>query len=275
MRNPILLLASGMQGIGKSYTSLKQMIYQAYVAKHRRKGLLFDTNNEYAEYEIDGKIHRIQKINHNEIIKYSNSQTPEVRRIVPFHANGAPMSPEETEKLLVQCLDQFRGGTLLIEDLNRIYGDALPLKLTGALVNVRHRNCDVVFHLQSIGRILPKMRQNTAIVRQHYQLDGIDDSSEKLGGEAEIFYIAEKMINKQHSEGNVRFFVYVYREIKKIKGAFSPKMFADACIEYMDEVPSTTSRIMNRRGADGKKMYNYGDAQKIKLNELYKKYYGN
>ena len=271
----MLLLASGTQGIGKSYQSLKQMIYQAYSATHRRKGLLFDTNNEYAEYEIDGKIHRIQKINHDEIIKYSNAQTPEVRRIVPFHANGAPMSPEETEALLIKCLDFFRGGTLLIEDLNRIYSDALPLKLTGALVNVRHKRCDVVFHLQSVGRVVPKMRQNTKIVRYHYQLDGVDDSSEKLGGEAEIFYIAEKLVNKQHGAGNIRFFVYVYREDKKIKGAFSQRMFIDAILEYMDEHPQTTRSVENRRDSMGKKMYSYVEARKLKAVELFKKYYGN
>ena len=277
MRTPILIVATGKQGVGKTHETLKQMLLQAYIATHRRKGLLFDTNNEFGSYKIDGKIHRIKHIQHNEIIGYGNSQNPEVRRIIPFHQNGMgrPMSPEETEKLLIRVLEEFRGGSLLIEDLNRIYGDSIPVSLSGMLCNVRHRNCDVLYHLQSVGRLLPKMRQNTSIVRYHYQLDGVDESSEKLGGEIEIFYIAEKLVNAQYDAGNKRFFVYIYRDDKKLKGEFSQKMLAVAIENYILENPSTTRALLNRRDRAGKKMYNYDEAVRLKTHELFNKYWGN
>lgn len=272
----MLLIGSGMQGVGKTYLSLKQSLYQAYIAQHKRKSLVFDTNNEYGQYEIDGTVHRIPILAHSEIGKYSTNKIPEVKRIIPFHPNGAPMNEDETEALLIKVITLFRGGTLFIEDLNRIYADSLPKRVSGLLCNVRHRNCDVVFHLQSIGRLLPKMRQNTKIVRYHYQLDAVADSADKLAGEIEIFYLAEKLVNAQYEQGNIRFFVYIYRETKKIKGAFSPKMFATAIQEYISENPEVTRNLERKRDpTTSKKVYNLEQATQMKTMELFKRYYGN
>lgn len=273
----MLICATGLQGVGKSYQTLKQAIYQAYVATNKRSALIFDTNGEYANYEIDGVNHKIKPILPTEIIKFGNQPNKEVRRIAPFHANGQPMSPEETEKLLIKTMTEYRGGTLIIEDLNRIFADALPVTISGAMVNVRHRNCDVVYHMQSVGRLLPKMRQNTRIVRFHYQLDSIQDSADKLAGESEIFFIAEKLVQKQFEMGgeNERFFVYIYREIKKIKGAFSPRMFADAILEYISENPKSINVLVRKRNSLGKIIYNYEEAVRLRTHELFKKYYGN
>lgn len=277
MRSPILVIPTGAQDIGKSYQTLRQAIYQAYISRTPRQALLFDTNNEYEFYEIEGKTHNIKKIGHNDIIKYGNSKIPEVRRIVPFHPNGMPMSPEEAEVLLVRVIEQYRGGTLVIEDLNRLYGDTLPVSISGLLVNVRHRNCDVVFHLQSIARILPKMLQNAKVIRFHYQLDTIINSAEKLKGEMEIYQIAEKMVTKEYDKGgdHVRFFVYIYRMERKLKGAFSPKMLAEAIQEYISENQKVLKPILEKRDLTGKKIYNYQQALNMKTIELYRKYNGN
>lgn len=276
-RSPILVIPTGAQDIGKSYQSLRQAIYQAYVAKHKRKTLIFDTNNEYAQYEIENKIHYIKTIAHNEIIKYGNSAMAEVRRIVPFRPNGLPMSPEEAEQLLIQVIELFRGGSLIIEDLNRLYGDSLPVSISGLLCNVRHRNCDVVFHLQSIARVLPKMLQNAKVIRFHYQLDTIANSAEKLKGEMEIYQIAEKLVTTEYDKGgnNVRFFVYIYRMERKIKGAFSPKMLSTAIMEYISENQRILKPIIEKRDPTGKKIYNYQQALNMKTIELYNRYNGN
>lgn len=276
-RSPILIIPTGAQDIGKSYQTLRQAIFQAYIAKIKRKSLLFDTNNEYENYEIEGKVHNIKTINHNDIIKYGNSKMAEVRRIVPFRPNGMPMSPEEAEALLVNVIEQFRGGTLVIEDLNRLYGDSLPLSISGLLCNVRHRNCDVVFHLQSIARVLPKMLQNAKVIRFHYQLDSIANSADKLKGEIEIYQIAEKMVTTEYDKGgnNIRFFCYIYRMERKIKGAFSPKMLSTAIMDYISENQRILKPLTEKRDATGKKIYNYQQALNIKTIELYKKYNGN
>ncbi len=274
--SPVLLRVTGMQEIGKSYTSLKQLIWLAYKAQYRSKGLIFDSNNEYGAYEIDKVMHKIGLINHTEILTYSNQRKIEVRRITPFIGGNVKMGDENAiEDLLVKTVNEFRGGNLTIEDLSTIFGDSLPKKISGALCNVRHRNCNITIHLQSIGRILPKMWQNTKIVRYHYQLDSIKSSEGKLKDDAEIFYIVEKLVNTQFHAGNRYFYVYVYREIKKVKGEFSPKMFAQAVEDYIYEHPSTTSILEKRRDNYGKKMYSYDQAVQLKKAELFKKYYGN
>lgn len=274
-RSPILLIASGMQEIGKSYTSLKQMLYQAYIAKNKRSSLLFDTNGEYNSYVIDNKAHHIPMISQDQLVQFGNATTNEVKRITPFHPNGMPMSPEETERLLIKVITFYRGGSLMVEDTNRIYGDSLPTSVSGLLCNVRHRNCDVVLHLQSCARILPKMRQNTKVIRYHYQLDSIADSRDKLAGEVEIFYIAEKLVNKQFDGGNKYFFVYIYRETKKIKGAFSPRMFSEALQDYISENPKILTPLLVKRDGSGHKVNSYEGALNQKTMELFKKYYGN
>lgn len=264
-----------MQEIGKSYTSLEQAIYQAYMAKHRQKALIFDTNNEYGQYEINGKVHNIRLLGHHEIIAYSNSKVPEVRRIAPF-INGMPMGPDETEALLIKVIKEFRGGTLIIEDVNMIFGDSLPVSVSGLLCNVRHRNAFVVLHLQSVGRVLPKMRQNCKVFRYHYQLDSIEESKDKLHDDYEIFKIAEKMVNRQFENGNQRFKLYIYRVIKKIKGKYSPRMLSEAIQEYLSENMRILKPIIEKRNATtGQKMYTYEQAMSMKTVELFRKYYGN
>lgn len=274
-RNPILYIASAVQGGGKSYKSLKDCLYQAYFATHRRGTLLFDTNNEYGGYEIDGTVHNIRPIAHNEIIKYGNNLNHEVRRIIPFHPNGMPMDKKETEALIIRCLNEYRGGTLLIEDTNRIFGDSLPDELASALVNVRHRNCDVILHVQSIGRLVPKVRQNAKVIRYHYQLDEIEESADKFKGGIEIFYIAEKLVWEQYNAGNIRFYVYVWREIKKIKGQFSPRMFANAIREYVSEHPKVMRKFVQKVDGNGKKVHTYASALEACTIDLFRKYYGN
>lgn len=278
MLSPVLQIATGAQEIGKSHTSLKQAIHTAYLSEHRHKTLLFDANGEYAAYEIDGKIHRIKLIPNNGIQLFANEPVPEVKRMAPFHPNGMPLEPAETEKLVIQALKEFRpaaGGHLIIEDLSNIFGDSLPDAVTGALCTVRHRNSHCTVHLQSIGRVTPKLRQNAKIIRYHYQLDSIADSKDKLTTEYELFAIVEKMVNKQFLAGNKYFHVYVYRMVKKIKGQFSEKMLADAIEDYIYDHPSCTSLLEKRRTAAGKKLYSYEEAVRLKKHELFHKYFGN
>ncbi|MEK6884347.1 MAG: hypothetical protein AABY22_32245 [Nanoarchaeota archaeon] len=274
-RGRLILIRSGAQEIGKSHASLKAALYSAYVSPHKNKTLLFDVQNEYGEYEIDMVKHRIKLIKHNEIIKFGLQQQVEVRRIIPFHPNGQPMSPDETEKLLIKTLTEFRGGTILIEDMSSIMGDNLKDEVIGKLCTVRHRNCDLVIHFQSIGRFSKILRQNAKIVSYHYQLDSILDCKETLKSEYEIFSIVEKLVNRQFREGNKYFHVDVYRMVKLVQGKFSERMFADACRDYVYEHASSTYLYEKRRNTLGKKMYTYDEAVKLKVRDLFDKYYGN
>lgn len=274
-RGRVICVATGCQEIGKSFTSLKQALHMAYLSKFPQKTLLFDKSGEYGAYEIDGTIHRIQPIAHDKIIAFGQQTKSEVRRIVPFLPNGLPMSKEDTEKLLLKVLIEFRGGTILIEDVSDILGDNLKDEVIGKLCTVRHRNCDLVIHFQSIGRFSKILRQNAKIIRYHYQLDSIQDNKDTLKSEYELFSIVEKLVNKEFHSGNKYFHVFVYRMVKRVKGKFSERMFADACRDYVYEHPTCTALYEKRRNTMGKKMYTYDEAVKLKVKDLFDKYYGN
>lgn len=275
MRDNLLTIVTGRKRVGKSHESIKQLLFYAFMAKHKRKSLIFDINNEFSVYEIDGTPHKIKRLPENELIAYSKSTEGDIRRIVPLKPDGMPMDEQETENLLIKVIWYFRNGNLLIEDLNVIYGDSLPVKFSGLLCNNAHRGCDILLHLQSAARLVPKMRQNCNILRVHHQLDDMDDSKGKLAGDYKILKIAQLMVNRQVREGNVRFFCYVYRDDGQIKGAFSPKMLAQAIEDFILENPSELQPILQRRDKAGKKIYTYEEALKVKVHEMYHIFNGN
>lgn len=274
-RDNLLVCVSGRKRVGKSHESLKQLIYQAQLAKFKRKVLIYDVNGEFGAYKVDNEIHRIKAITKNELIAYSQSPRPDIKRIVPVQPNGMPMSEDEAEELLIYVVKYFRGGILMVDDLNMIFGDSMPQKFTSMLTNNAHRDCDLILQIQSVGRLTPKLRQNINIIRMHAQLDNLDDSKGKLLGDYRILKIAQLMIDRAVKNGSPRFFCYVHREDGVIKGAFSPKMLADAIQDFLLENPAEMSSVTKRMGANGKKMYTFDEALKVKKKELYDQFNGN
>ena len=275
MRDNILIVSSGRKRIGKSVETLRQVLYQAYEGKYKRKSLIFDINNEYGRFEMSpGVYHSIKEIHEADIVKYSNHPKAEVRRIVPYK-NNMPMNENEIDDLLVKVMVCFRGGILVVEDLNNIFGDVLPQKFSAMLCNNAHRNSDIFLHLQSIGRLLPKIRQNCDIVRFHHQFDDLIDSKEKLKGDYKILKIVQLIVNNEVERGNKYFFVEIYRDINKIKGQYSPRMLTEAIQNYLSENYSILTPLLQRRDKNGNKIYSYQQALELKTEELFQKYYGN
>ena len=274
-RDNLLICVSGRKRVGKSYESLKQLIYHAYLSPNKRKGLIYDVNGEFGAYDVDGKTHRIKSITKNELLAYSKSTVPELRRIVPVKPNGMPMDEEEAEELLIYVVKYFRQGILMVDDLNMIFGDSMPQKFTSMLTNNAHRDCDLILQIQSVGRLTPKLRQNINIIRMHAQLDNLDDSKGKLLGDYKILKVTQLMIDKAVKEGNQRFFCYVNRDEGTIRGHFSPKMLADAIQNFLLETPSELSSLTQRRSTTGKKLYTFDEALKVKKLELYEQFNGN
>jgi hypothetical protein len=270
-----LIIVTGKKRIGKSNETLRNIFYD--VVADGRKGLLFDVNNEYGEYEIffsDGKskVHRIKRIFHKDIKKFSSQKKIEVCRVVPISDSGKRMTHEQIENLLLKVLNDFRGGVLLLEDMNNLIGDSLPVKVSGALVNNAHRDCDIYVHLQSVGRVLPKMRQNAEYVRFHYQLDGVEDSKGKLKSEYQIFKIAQNLVNKEYFDGNKRFFLFVNREEHKLIGNFKKEQLEVAIKQYITQHQIILKPLLEQRAIGGKKRYSYDECVVLKIKELLKQY---
>ena len=276
-RETKLIVVAGRKRIGKSNETLRMLIYEYISGAYPRKVLIFDPNNEYGSYELFANgtksIVRVPVLGHNDILKFNKQKMVEIRRIVPINAYGHPLAPEEQDTLIVKMMTEFRGGCLWIEDLNTVFGDSLPKKVSGFFSNNAHRDCDIVMQMQSIGRVLPKMWQNTQLVRFHAQLDSVDQSKEKLKEDYEIFKIAQLMVDFQYNTGNKRFFVWIDKEDKKIRGAYSRKMFDKAIMEYLEENASLVKKEINRTDyITGKKKYEPTQALNVVKARLYKEY---
>ncbi len=277
-REALMMIVTGVKRVGKSYETLKIMLKNAYRGDNRRKGLIFDINNEYGSYEIDGVVHNIDKIPIDAIKRYSRQTEIEVRRVVPIKKDGHPMDDEEMDKFLLHILDGFRGGILLVDDLNVVFGDSLPKKFSARLCNNAHRDCDIILHLQSSGRLLPKLKQNTNLLRFHHQLDKIDDSRAKLKSEYELFKIAQILVDTQYNSGNKRFFVYINRDDSKIVGAFNATMFTQTIMDYCEEEYNRVIKplVGKKDLTTGNLKYaNPQDAVKDVIKRLFVTYYGN
>lgn len=247
----------------------------------RRKGLIFDSNgDEYAAKEIvdaNGvKVkHKIEAIRPENIVKYGQFKGTDIKRIRPFYNDGTPMTPDDTMALLHRVTKEFRNGHLMIEDFSTLIGDVMDAATAGYLCNVRHRGTDLTIALQGVGAIVPKLRRNTKIIRYHYQSETIAQTESKFKDEAEIFFIVEKLVNKQYFLGNKFFHVYVDRIMRKVSGTFSPRMFVQAIQEYILQNPGLHKFLRSQTDLRGKKLYTYEEAIKITTVELFNKYYGN
>lgn len=228
-REPKLLVAVGRKGCGKTYTT-KKMIQQ-YVLGNPSKGvaprrvLIFDVNDEYED---------IKALSINDIMRFSSHPKIEVRRIRPFHANGKKMTIRELQETLFIILDKYRGGMLLIEDINRYVSDNLPNDLVGAICTNRHSDLDIILHFQSIGRISPKIWQNLSIIRVHKITDNVARHRDKFEDKYEMLQLVENYVNSEYNEGNKRIYVYVDIEDEKIKNV-DRKKFVKIIEQYLSE----------------------------------------
>ena len=154
-----------------------------------------------------------------------------------------------------------------------MFGDSLPKKVSAFFTNNAHRDCDIIIQMQSIGRILPKMWQNAQVIRFHSQLDSVDQSKEKLKEDYEIFKIAQLMVNFQYEAGNIRFFVWVDKEDKKIRGAYSRQMFRKAVMDFLEENQYLVKKEANRIDfATNKKKYTPEQALQVVVEKLFREY---
>lgn len=248
-REVIMQVVTGVKRIGKTHKTLDFLVNEyskmnAY--RNGRKVLIFDPNNEFGSYNMAGTIVNIKKIGKEYIELFGSTayKTIEVRRIIPFKKDMSRMDDNEIEELLIYCMERFRGGCFFIDDLSTIFGDSLPKKFASRLCNNAHRDCDIIFHLQSIARMLPKFLQNTNIVRFHHQIDSVSMSKEKLKEQYEMFDIAQKIVDYQFDSGNIRYFLYVDKDANKIRGdRYFPLQKQDAIRAVEEHLYRTKNQI--------------------------------
>jgi hypothetical protein len=229
-REPKLGVAVGRKGCGKTYTTKKMM--QQYVLGNPLKGiaprrvLVLDVNDEFDD---------IKALSINDIMRFSVHPKVEMRRIRPFHDNGKRMTINDIQETLFKILNDFRGGLLLIEDVNRYISDYLPNDLVGAICTNRHTDTDIILHFQSVGRVSPKIWQNLNWIRFHKNTDSVDKHRTKFDDKYEMLKLVENYVNSEyHNYNNQRYFAYVDIDDEKIKGV-DRKKFENVVDLYISE----------------------------------------
>lgn len=264
-REPILMCATGKKGVGKTYTtensSVKEYIKSnAKSGKEARKVLIYDINMEYTDYKV---------IDVEDIGKFRKQKKIEVRRVLPI-INGRPASLSEMVDILNKIITRFRGGLLLLEDINRYLIQAKTAEVIGLLATNRHRDLDIICHFQSLSALDPRMWQNTTFVRFHYQNDQIDRYRQRIPN-YEMFKIAQCLVNfKYLNMGDKRFFCYVAVDDSYITGDFTRQDFHKACVDYLEGNPK---RVNDRAKRFGKDLKARNKAMKHLIVELFQKYY--
>jgi hypothetical protein len=264
MREPKLGVAVGKKGVGKTYTT--NIMLQQYIKGNPaagvkpRRALILDVNDEYEE---------IRALKLSDVMKFSVHQNIEARRIRPFHDDGRRMTSNEIADTLFFILNTYRGGLLLIEDINRYISDYLPNDLVGAICTNRHTDTDIIMHFQSIGRITTKIWQNINWLRFHKNTDSVDRHQQKFQDKYELFKIVELMVNKQYYAGNNRFYVFVDVDEEKILGNYTRQMFEDAMQEYIDfAYRKIISPLLAEKTMEGKKKHTPQSAMEFVKNRI-------
>jgi hypothetical protein len=183
------------------------------------------------------------------------------------------MTLREVADTLWHILTHYKGGLLLIEDINKYIGDYLPNDLVGAICTNRHNDVDIIMHYQSVGRITTKIWQNINWLRFHKNTDSVDRHKKKFEDKWEALKICEIMINNQYFNGNTRFYLTFDCDNEKILGTFSQKMISESIDEYIAlNHTKVVKPLLNQIDSKGKKVYTSETATQQMKKQLMKMY---
>jgi hypothetical protein len=229
-----------------------------------RKALILDVNDEFSH---------IKGIALKDLVRFSVHPIVEARRVRPFHESGKRMTLDEIAHTLFVILETYRGGLLLIEDINRYISDNLPNDIIGAICTNRHTSLDIIMHFQSIGRISPKIWQNMNWIRFHKNLDSVGKHKNKFEDKYELLRLVEIIVNEEYQNGNKRFYQFVNMDEMQFMGKIDPKKLEFASRQYIEEnYRKTISPMLQLRDAKGKPRYTSETAIKSEIERIKKTY---
>jgi hypothetical protein len=240
---PFITIVTGAPEHGKSYRTLEELKqFTRDDTKYNRKGrpvLILDTNNEYSD--IPSIKYDVENPNDSERGKYFRLFTkPQLMRVKPLTMSGEKMNFDQLQTAMLDILNNFRRGGVLLDDINTFIKDFNSLKVISTLVNSRHRGIDLILHFQSLSKIATTMWENAKIVRSHYQVDNVDRYSDRIPN-YELIKIATMIVNKVYfskAENAKYFFVYIDNRGQKIICG-SRQLFVAACSDYVKKYQRT------------------------------------
>jgi hypothetical protein len=269
MREPQLGIAVGKRGIGKTHTTL-QMIKEYTEgfsgASKPRRVLIMDVNDEFSD---------IKALRLSDVKLFSMHPKIEARRIRPYNADGSKMNLSDICQALFFLLENYKGGLLLIEDINKYLTHHFPKDVVGAICTNRHSDLDIIMHYQAIGKVPTTVWENANWVRFHKNNQSVDRHSKKFEDKYEMLKIAECLVDFQYENGNERFYAYCDIDYGKIKGNITKDMALKSVEDYMmknyNKVVTPETRKVN---LDGTKVHkSVGDASNFIKRQKFIQYY--
>lgn len=264
-REPILMCATGKKGVGKTFTTRR--LIKDYVksnkktGKKARKVLIYDINMEYTEFKV---------ISVKDIKHFTRQSKIEVRRVLPILDNGKMASLSDMLDILNQVIENFRGGMLILEDINRYLIASKTTDVIGLLATNRHRDLDIICHFQSLSALDPRMWQNTTFVRFHYQIDDVKRYAQRLPN-FEMFKIAQCLVEYKYlKKGDKRFYCYIACDENYIKGNYTKLDFQIACELFLEKNPRNINDYQKKFGTG---VDSRNKAISMLIKDLHEKYF--
>lgn len=196
-----------------------------------RKVLILDTNGEYTADQFEKNGHPnfpIKTLKVTDVGAWSRSNLVECRRI-----DMKSLHIDDKLKILTYVMQSVRNCIIVLEDINTITTDVNHMKnIVSTIVNLRHKGVDVIVSYQSLRAVEPRILSNSRWFRLHHQLGDVSDIKGKLDN-VEMIKIAQLLINKRYTSGDIRFFVYIYQAPPKVKGDFTREEFMEACRNFL------------------------------------------
>ena len=264
-REPILMCATGKKGVGKTFTTMK--LINDYIkgnkktGKKPRKVLIYDINMEYTDFKV---------LSAKDVASFTRQSKIEVRRVLPILDNGRMATLSDMIAILNQIIENFRGGMLILEDINRYLIASKTTDVIGLLATNRHRDLDIICHYQSLSALDPRMWQNTTFVRFHYQIDDVKRYAQRLPN-YEMFKIAQCLVEYKYlKKGDKRFYCYVACDENYITGNFTKLDFEIACQTFLEK---NSKYITDYQKKYGSGIESRKKAEKMLIKDLQEKYY--
>ena len=269
MREAQLGVAVGKRGIGKTHTTLQiitQYILGFNGSSKPRRVLIMDVNDEFEN---------IKAIKLSDVQLFSVHPKIEARRVRPFNADGSKMTLEDVCQALYYILENYKGGMLLIEDINKYLTHHFPKDVVGAICTNRHSDLDIVMHYQAIGKVPTTVWENANWIRFHKNNQSVDRHAKKFEDKYEMLKIAECLVDFQYQNGNERFFAYCDIDFGKIRGKVTQDMAIRSVEDYMTQNYSkVVTPEVRRCNLDGSKVHkSVAEASSYVMQNLLTTYY--
>ena len=251
-----------MTGVGKTFTTKEEI--RRYILSNTHNGrssrpvLVLDVNGEYTDFKaLDFDIDEPDEF--KRAVEIRTITVPKPYRILTYHKNRQPMTPDEIISTCATIARYFRNGLIVMEDINQYMLSNLKVDIIGLLVGLRHKGVDLIIHYQGSKAIPPRMWASASFVRFHKNTDELDNPAIKPRvTNYEICRLGEIIVDNQYKQGNIRYYVWVGIRNQKIipcSDAGFVDIFEDACVEYLSTNKRQLSNYMELTDRQGNKKF--------------------